>query len=180
MARRDAQAAAVHATLSRRYHRRPMTRKLTQGNEAVFRGALAAGASYYAGYPISPSTEILNIASGHAAEHPVVHEVGHAPLHGLLDLGAGLVHHLAQVGEKIWIDGTPVAEVQPNGGGCTLFTPPMPYCAATYHEDTCEPGHDHEMWPENEDTAGCRATSGASSVFVGFALLALARRQRRN
>jgi 2-oxoglutarate ferredoxin oxidoreductase subunit alpha len=45
-------------------------RKLTQGNEAVFRGALAAGASYYAGYPISPSTEILNIASGHAAEHP--------------------------------------------------------------------------------------------------------------
>ena len=47
-----------------------MTRKLSQGNEAVFRGALAAGASYYAGYPISPSTEILNIASGHAADHP--------------------------------------------------------------------------------------------------------------
>ena len=47
-----------------------MTRKLTQGNEAVFRGALAAGANYYAGYPISPSTEILNVASGHAAEHP--------------------------------------------------------------------------------------------------------------
>jgi 2-oxoglutarate ferredoxin oxidoreductase subunit alpha len=46
-----------------------MTRKLTQGNEAVFRGAIAAGASYYAGYPISPSTEILNIASGWAAEH---------------------------------------------------------------------------------------------------------------
>ncbi len=47
-----------------------MTRKLTQGNEAVFRGALAAGASYYAGYPISPSTEILNVASGYAADHP--------------------------------------------------------------------------------------------------------------
>jgi 2-oxoglutarate ferredoxin oxidoreductase subunit alpha len=47
-----------------------MTRKLSQGNEAVFRGALAGGASYYAGYPISPSTEILNIASGHAADHP--------------------------------------------------------------------------------------------------------------
>jgi len=44
-------------------------RKLTQGNEAVFRGAIAAGASYYAGYPISPSTEILNVASGWAAEH---------------------------------------------------------------------------------------------------------------
>ncbi len=47
-----------------------MTRKLSQGNEAVFRGAIAAGANYYAGYPISPSTEILNVASGHAAEHP--------------------------------------------------------------------------------------------------------------
>jgi 2-oxoglutarate ferredoxin oxidoreductase subunit alpha len=47
-----------------------VTRKLTQGNEAVFRGAVAAGADYYAGYPISPSTEILNIASGWAAEHP--------------------------------------------------------------------------------------------------------------
>ncbi|MDQ2935177.1 MAG: 2-oxoacid:acceptor oxidoreductase subunit alpha [Chloroflexota bacterium] len=45
-------------------------RKLSQGNEAVFRGALAAGASYYAGYPISPSTEILNVASGWAVEHP--------------------------------------------------------------------------------------------------------------
>jgi 2-oxoglutarate ferredoxin oxidoreductase subunit alpha len=47
-----------------------MTRRLVQGNEAVFRGAIAAGAAYYAGYPISPSTEILNIASGYAAEHP--------------------------------------------------------------------------------------------------------------
>jgi 2-oxoglutarate ferredoxin oxidoreductase subunit alpha len=47
-----------------------VTRRLTQGNEAVFRGAIAAGASYYAGYPISPSTEILNVASGWAAEHP--------------------------------------------------------------------------------------------------------------
>ncbi|MDQ2941272.1 MAG: 2-oxoacid:acceptor oxidoreductase subunit alpha [Chloroflexota bacterium] len=45
-------------------------RKLSQGNEAIFRGALAAGASYYAGYPISPSTEILNVASGWAVEHP--------------------------------------------------------------------------------------------------------------
>jgi 2-oxoglutarate ferredoxin oxidoreductase subunit alpha len=47
-----------------------VTRRLTQGNEAVFRGAVAAGANYYAGYPISPSTEILNVASGWAAEHP--------------------------------------------------------------------------------------------------------------
>src|SRR4029079_17286189 len=47
-----------------------MTRRLTQGNEAVFRGAIAAGANYYAGYPISPPTDILNVASGWAAEHP--------------------------------------------------------------------------------------------------------------
>jgi 2-oxoglutarate ferredoxin oxidoreductase subunit alpha len=47
-----------------------VTRRLTQGNEAVFRGAVAAGADYYAGYPISPSTEILNVASGWAADHP--------------------------------------------------------------------------------------------------------------
>ena len=45
-------------------------RRLVQGNEAVFRGAVAGGASFYAGYPISPSTEILNVASGWAAEHP--------------------------------------------------------------------------------------------------------------
>lgn len=45
-------------------------RKLVQGNEAIFRGAVAAGADYYAGYPISPSTEILNVASGWAAQHP--------------------------------------------------------------------------------------------------------------
>jgi 2-oxoglutarate ferredoxin oxidoreductase subunit alpha len=45
-------------------------RRLTQGNEAVVRGAVAAGANYYAGYPISPSTEILNVASGWAAAHP--------------------------------------------------------------------------------------------------------------
>jgi len=44
-------------------------RKLIQGNEAVFRAAVAAGANYYAGYPISPSTEILNIASAYAAAH---------------------------------------------------------------------------------------------------------------
>src|SRR5437667_7858076 len=52
--------------------RRPRTdpmRKLVQGNEAVFHGAVASGASYYAGYPISPSTEILNIASAYAAAH---------------------------------------------------------------------------------------------------------------
>lgn len=44
-------------------------RKLVQGNEAILHGAVAGGANYFAGYPISPSTEILNIASGYAAAH---------------------------------------------------------------------------------------------------------------
>jgi 2-oxoglutarate ferredoxin oxidoreductase subunit alpha len=35
-----------------------------QGNEAVLEGALAAGARFYAGYPITPSSEIAELASG--------------------------------------------------------------------------------------------------------------------
>lgn len=37
--------------------------KLMQGNEACAEGALAAGARFYAGYPITPSTEIAEIAA---------------------------------------------------------------------------------------------------------------------
>ena len=33
-------------------------RALLQGNEAVVEGALAAGMRFFAGYPITPSTEI--------------------------------------------------------------------------------------------------------------------------
>lgn len=35
-----------------------MTRKLLQGNEACVEGALAAGVRFFAGYPITPATEI--------------------------------------------------------------------------------------------------------------------------
>lgn len=38
--------------------------KFVQGNEAVTMGALHAGLSFYAGYPITPSTEIAEILSG--------------------------------------------------------------------------------------------------------------------
>ena len=34
-----------------------------QGNEAVVEGAIAAGARFFAGYPITPSTEIAQLAS---------------------------------------------------------------------------------------------------------------------
>ncbi|MFC1937931.1 2-oxoacid:acceptor oxidoreductase subunit alpha [Chloroflexota bacterium] len=34
---------------------------LLQGNEACVRGALAAGCSFYAGYPITPATEIMEL-----------------------------------------------------------------------------------------------------------------------
>lgn len=37
--------------------------RLMQGNEAIALGALYAGASYYAGYPITPSSEIAEICS---------------------------------------------------------------------------------------------------------------------
>jgi 2-oxoglutarate ferredoxin oxidoreductase subunit alpha len=47
-----------------------MTKRLVQGNEAVLLGAVKAGASYFCGYPISPSSEILAQASHYAAKHP--------------------------------------------------------------------------------------------------------------
>lgn len=40
-----------------------MTVKLMQGNEAVAWGALAAGCRFFAGYPITPSTEIAEMLS---------------------------------------------------------------------------------------------------------------------
>lgn len=39
------------------------TQTLMQGNEAILAGALAAGMRFYAGYPITPSTEIVELAS---------------------------------------------------------------------------------------------------------------------
>jgi 2-oxoglutarate ferredoxin oxidoreductase subunit alpha len=47
-----------------------MAKRLVQGNEAILLGAVRAGASYFAGYPISPSSEILQQASVYAASHP--------------------------------------------------------------------------------------------------------------
>jgi 2-oxoglutarate ferredoxin oxidoreductase subunit alpha len=47
-----------------------MTKKLVQGNEAMLMGAVKAGATFFAGYPISPSSEILAQASQHAVNHP--------------------------------------------------------------------------------------------------------------
>ncbi len=40
-----------------------MAIKLMQGNEAVAMGALAAGCRFYAGYPITPSTEVAEVMS---------------------------------------------------------------------------------------------------------------------
>src|SRR3970040_1308987 len=38
-------------------------RKFIQGNEACVEGALYAGCRFYAGYPITPSTEIAEVMS---------------------------------------------------------------------------------------------------------------------
>ncbi|MBM2831314.1 MAG: 2-oxoacid:acceptor oxidoreductase subunit alpha [Dehalococcoidia bacterium] len=46
-------------------------RMLVQGNQAVFLGAVKAGATFFAGYPISPSSEILVLAAEHAARNSV-------------------------------------------------------------------------------------------------------------
>ena len=35
--------------------------KILQGNEAVVEGALAAGCRFFAGYPITPATEIAEM-----------------------------------------------------------------------------------------------------------------------
>ncbi|MBN1400390.1 MAG: 2-oxoacid:acceptor oxidoreductase subunit alpha, partial [Anaerolineae bacterium] len=40
-----------------------MTLRLMQGNEACALGALAAGCRFFAGYPITPSSEIAEILS---------------------------------------------------------------------------------------------------------------------
>ncbi len=37
--------------------------KLMQGNEACVEGAIAAGMKFYAGYPITPSTEIAELSA---------------------------------------------------------------------------------------------------------------------
>lgn len=89
----------------------------------------------------------------------------------------------AQPGEHASIDWVPLGTVQPAGGACNAQPEPMPYCAGMY--GSCEtmppPGDEVTPPPETDDTAGCRATSGASSVLVGFALAGcLARRRRRS
>lgn len=40
-----------------------MTKKLIEGNEAIIEGALKAGMKFYAGYPITPASEIMEYAS---------------------------------------------------------------------------------------------------------------------
>jgi 2-oxoglutarate/2-oxoacid ferredoxin oxidoreductase subunit alpha len=45
-------------------------RQLVSGNGAIFQGAVRAGARYFAGYPISPASEILQQAAVHAEEAP--------------------------------------------------------------------------------------------------------------
>ncbi|MBS3918137.1 MAG: 2-oxoacid:acceptor oxidoreductase subunit alpha [Deltaproteobacteria bacterium] len=45
-------------------------KKLLSGNDAIFQGAIRAGATYFAGYPITPSSEILQQAAALAEEDP--------------------------------------------------------------------------------------------------------------
>jgi len=45
-------------------------KQLVSGNEAIFQGAIRAGATYFAGYPITPASEILQQAATRAEEDP--------------------------------------------------------------------------------------------------------------
>ena len=45
-------------------------KRLVQGTEAIFLGAIKAGSNFFAGYPISPSTEILILAAKRASLNP--------------------------------------------------------------------------------------------------------------
>jgi len=45
-------------------------KRFLSGNEAIFQGAIRAGAGYYAGYPISPASEILQQAALYSEEEP--------------------------------------------------------------------------------------------------------------
>lgn len=45
-------------------------KQLLSGNEALFRGALRAGATYFAGYPISPTSEFIQYAASYTKENP--------------------------------------------------------------------------------------------------------------
>ncbi|OGQ04844.1 MAG: hypothetical protein A2026_08875 [Deltaproteobacteria bacterium RBG_19FT_COMBO_46_12] len=45
-------------------------KRLVSGNEGIFQGAIRAGASYFAGYPISPTSEILQQAALYSEENP--------------------------------------------------------------------------------------------------------------
>src|SRR4030066_1041879 len=48
-------------------------KQLISGNEAIFEGAFRAGATYFAGYPISPTSEILQRAALRSEEDPKFH-----------------------------------------------------------------------------------------------------------
>lgn len=45
-------------------------KRLVSGNEAIFQGAIQIGANYFAGYPISPTSEILQQAALYSEENP--------------------------------------------------------------------------------------------------------------
>ena len=68
-----------------------------QGNEACALGALAAGCTFFAGYPITPSTEIAEVMSkvclGHLAAPCIIYN-----LNGYYDNLKELLAHMVKMG----------------------------------------------------------------------------------
>ncbi len=80
-----------------------------EGNEAVALGAAAAGCSFYAGYPMTPSSGVLEALAGHAQELGIVVEQAEDEIAALnMVLGAGFAGARAMTGTS--------------GGGFALMT----------------------------------------------------------
>ena len=57
---------------------------LLTGSQSIALGAMASGLKFYSGYPMSPSTAIMEFISSHAAKYSIVVDQGHLNLLSLL------------------------------------------------------------------------------------------------
>src|SRR5450756_1498637 len=87
-------------TLRSQWRRSRMSEKmvLMQGNEAVAEGAIAAGVRFYAGYPITPSSEIAEI----------------------------MAKRMPQIGGTFMQMEDEIASIMTIVGACLLYTSPSP------------------------------------------------------
>src|SRR5271157_6120124 len=104
--------------------RKPMSKNrgcLVQGNEAIVQGALAAGCNFYAGYPITPSSEIMELMS---VELPVRGDIFIQMEDEIASLGACIGASLAGVKAMTATSGPGFSLMQENlGFACVAEVP---------------------------------------------------------